>query len=169
MTHILNSSGAMRHPDAQMDMVRIGLALYGLSGSKEARKKLQPVSRLTTAISQIRQVPAGEGIGYSPKEVLIETRSIAVLPVGYADGMPRSLGNGKWSVYIAGKKVPFIGNICMDMSMVDVTGLNCTEGDEVEVFGEHCTIYELAEALGTIPYEVLTNVSTRVKRVFHQE
>jgi alanine racemase len=169
LRHVLNSSGALRHPEAQMDMVRIGLALYGLTGSTEARKKLQPVSRLTTAISQIRQVPAGEGIGYSPKAFLEETRTIAVLPIGYADGMPRSLGNGNWSVYIAGKKVPFIGNICMDMSMVDVTGLRCAEGDEVEVFGEHCTIYDLAKTLNTIPYEVLTNVSTRVKRVFHQE
>jgi alanine racemase len=169
MRHALNSSGTFRHPEAQMDMVRVGLALYGLSGNADARKKLQPVSRLKTAISQIRQVSAGEGIGYTPKKYLSEPRKIAVLPIGYADGMPRKLGNGNWQVFIAGQKVPFIGNICMDMSMVDVTGVTCNEGDEAEVFGDHCTIYELANALDTIPYEVLTNVSARVKRVFIQE
>ncbi len=169
LRHILNSNGIDRHPDAQYEMVRLGLALYGISPDTEARKQLNPVSRLVTTISQIRIVPKGEGIGYSPKKLLATEKRIAVIPIGYADGMPRKLGNGIGHVVIDGKKAPFIGNICMDMSMVDITNISCAEGDEVEVFGEHRSIYALADELETIPYEVLTNISQRVKRVFHSE
>lgn len=169
MRHILNSSGILRYPEAQMDMVRLGLALYGITTSPDFQGKLKPVSTLRTVISQIREVEPGEGVGYTPKMPVSEKTKIAVIPVGYADGLPRLLGNGGGNVLISNVAVPFIGNICMDMSMVNITGLDCQEGDEVEVFGEHLDIYEMAEHLQTIPYEVLTNISQRVKRVFIQD
>ncbi len=169
MRHILNSNGILRHPEAQMDMVRLGLGLYGLTTSPDYQQKLKPVSSLKTVISQIREVEPGEGIGYSPKQKLTEKTKIAVIPVGYADGLPRLLGNGGGSVLISNTPVPFVGNICMDMAMVNVTGVDCEEGDEVEVFGDNLDIYEMAEHLQTIPYEVLTNISQRVKRVFIQD
>lgn len=166
MRHILNSQGVFRHGKYQYDMVRVGLALYGISGNPAFRKHLQPVSRLITTVSQVRTVPAGEGVGYSPKELLPRDTEVAVVPVGYADGLPRTLGNGKGHMVVRGKCVPTLGNICMDMTMLDVTGIGCREGDKVEVFGDHADIYEMAENLGTIPYEVLTNISRRVKRVY---
>ena len=169
LRHILNSNGILLHPKAQFEMVRLGIALHGLSSDANSQKKLQPVSRMTSTISQLREVKAGESVGYSPKKVFTETAQIAILPVGYADGVPRLLGNGVGKVWIAGKKAPFAGNICMDMSMVDVTGIDCKEGDEVEIFGDNLSIMELATDLQTIPYEILTNISQRVKRVFHQE
>ena len=169
MRHLLNSSGILRYPEAQMDMVRLGLALYGITTTIDFQGKLKPVSTLRTVISQIREVAAGEGVGYTPKMPLTEKTKIAIIPVGYADGLPRLLGNGGGNVLISNTPVPFIGNICMDMSMVNVTGIDCEEGDEVEVFGEHLDIYEMAEHLQTIPYEVLTNISQRVKRVFIQD
>jgi len=169
MRHILNSSGILEYPEAQMDMVRLGLALYGITSSTEFKENLKPVSTLRTVISQIREIEAGEGVGYTPKKPVSKPTKIAVIPVGYADGLPRLLGNGGGNVLVSNTAVPFIGNICMDMSMVDVTGIDCEEGDEVEVFGEHLDIYEMAEHLQTIPYEVLTNISQRVKRVFIQD
>ena len=169
MRHILNSNGILRYPEGQMDMVRLGLALYGLTTSPDFQGKLQPVSSLKTVISQIREVDPGAGIGYSPKQRLTQKTRIAIIPVGYADGLPRLLGNGGGNVLISNTPAPTIGNICMDMTMVDVTGIPCQEGDEVEVFGEHLDIYEMAEHLKTIPYEVLTNISQRVKRVFIQD
>lgn len=169
MKHVLNSQGVLRHPQYQFDMVRVGLALYGLSGNVEFRKYLRPVSRLITTVSQVRNVPVGEGVGYNPKNTLAHPTEVAVIPVGYADGIPRTLGNGKGHVMIRDKRVPFIGNICMDMSMVDVTGIGCREGDKVEVFGDRMDVYEMADNLSTIPYEVLTSISQRVKRIYlHQ-
>ncbi len=169
LKHILNSNGVTRHPEAQMDMVRIGLALYGLSSHPEARRHLKPAGKLITTVSQIRLVAVGEGIGYSPKQILSSTRKIAVLPIGYADGLPRKLGNGNWKVYINGSFAPIVGNVCMDMCMIDVTNIECKEGYRVEVFGDHADIYSMAIALETIPYEILTHVSQRVKRVYIQE
>lgn len=168
MRHLLNSSGVLRHADYQLDMVRVGIALYGFSSDPESQQKLQPVSRLKTRISQIRKVEQGEQVGYSPKSKLQSTRTIAVLSIGYADGYPRLLGNGLGRVYINGKYAHTVGNICMDMCMVDVTDIDCAEGDTAEVFGDHVEIYELAEKLKTIPYEVLTNISQRVKRISTQ-
>jgi len=169
MKHVLNSQGVLRHPQYQYDMVRVGLALYGLSGNAEFRKHLKPVSRLITTVSQVRHVEAGEGVGYNPKNTLEHPTEVAVIPVGYADGIPRTLGNGKGHVMIRDKRAPFIGNICMDMSMVDVTGIGCREGDKVEVFGDRMDVYEMADNLNTIPYEVLTSISQRVKRIYlHQ-
>jgi alanine racemase len=167
--HILNSNGIFRHPEAQFDMVRLGLGLYGLSSNELYRKNLLPIGKLTTIISQIRMVAKGEGVGYNPKKRLTEEKRIGVIAIGYADGIPRALGNGIGAVSINGKKAPFIGNICMDMSMVDLSGIDCNEGDQVEVFGETNSIYELAEKAGTIPYELLTGVSSRVKRVYFKE
>lgn len=167
--HLVNSEGIFRFPGQHFDMVRLGLALYGITGNAAIRKHLKPVSRLITTVSQVRVVAAGEGVGYSPKSPLAHEAKIAVVPVGYADGLPRALGNGVGHVYIAGRRHPFVGNICMDMAMVDVTGTGCSEGDEVEIFGDNMNIYEMAEHLNTIPYEVLTNISQRVKRKYlHQ-
>lgn len=169
ISHILNSGGILRYEDAQLDMVRLGLGLYGLSGNAKFREKLQPIGNLKTVVSQIRIAPKGEGIGYSPKELLEADKRIGIIAIGYADGLPRQLGNGNGRVYINGKNAPFIGNICMDMAMVDLSDIVCIEGDEVEIFGENISIYDLAEKLNTIPYEVLTNISQRVKRVFFKE
>jgi alanine racemase len=168
-THLLNSQGIFRFNEQQRDYVRLGLALYGISSNPAFRKHLKPVSRLITVVSQLREVSAGEGVGYSPKHFLTKSTTVAVIPIGYADGLPRALSNGVGFVLIRGKRCPFIGNICMDMAMVDVSMVNCQEGDEVEVFGEHMDIYEMSNHLNTIPYEVLTNISQRVKRVYlHQ-
>jgi len=169
MRHILNSSGILRHPKAEFDAVRLGLGLYGLISQTEARDDFNFVSRLITRISQIRTVAAGEGVGYSPKKPLDRESRIAVIPIGYADGLPRALGNGRSSVKINGELCPFVGNICMDMSMVDVTNLDCVEGDQVVIFENGADIYRLSEALDTIPYELLTQISNRVKRVYIQE
>ncbi len=167
--HILNSNGILRHKEAQMDMVRLGLGLYGLSANEKFRQKLQPIGRLKTVLSQIRVVPKGEGIGYSPKKILDSEKRIGIIAMGYADGLPRAIGNGNGQVFVNGKYAPFVGNICMDMAMIDLSEIECNEGDEVEIFGENNSIYTLAENLKTIPYEVLTNISARVKRVFFKE
>ncbi|MFT5903950.1 MAG: alanine racemase [Flammeovirgaceae bacterium] len=167
--HILNSNGILRHKEAQMDMVRLGLGLYGLSANKKFRKRLQPIGRLKTVLSQIRIAPKGQGIGYSPKHILTSNKRIGIIAMGYADGLPRALGNGNGQVYIHGEMAPFIGNICMDMAMIDLSDIKCNEGDEIEIFGENNSIYDLANNLNTIPYEVLTNISQRVKRVFFKE
>ena len=169
MGHILNSNGILRHGEAQYDMVRLGLGLYGLSTHKDFQKFLSPVSALRTTISQIRIVRKGLGVGYNPKIKLKRNSRIATIPIGYADGLHRSLGNGKGKVVINGHVVPFVGSICMDMSMVDVTNIACQEGDSVEIFGGKQSIYAMAKYLETIPYEVLTSVSERVKRIFIQE
>ncbi len=163
--HILNSNGILRFPQYQFDMVRLGIALYGVSGNQVTRSELLPVSKLKTSISQIRQVPKGSGIGYSPKALLDAERTIAVLSIGYADGLARKLGNGVAEFWVNGQRAKTVGNICMDMCMIDVTEIPCQEGDEVEIFGDHISLYEISEKLETIPYEVLTRVSERVKRV----
>jgi alanine racemase len=169
MKHILNSNGILRHSNDQMDMVRLGLGLYGLSSNEKFRDQLKPISTLKTVISQIRLASKGEGVGYSPKSFLHSDSRVGVIAMGYADGLPRALGNGVGQVSINGKKAPFLGNICMDMAMVDLSDIECNEGDEVEIFGENNSIYAMAENLKTIPYEVLTNISQRVKRVFFKE
>ncbi len=167
--HILNSNGILRHPEAQFEMVRLGLALYGLSSHESFREALSPIGSLKSVISQIRTVSAGEGIGYSPKETLQENKRIGVIAIGYADGLRRVMGNGAGYVFLNGKKAPFIGNICMDMSMIDLEGIPCRVGDEVEIFGDNISIYDFAKTAETIPYEILTAVSGRVKRVYFRE
>jgi alanine racemase len=164
--HILNTAGIINFPEAQLDMVRLGIGLYGYDSAQQFQDKLQVVGTLKTVISQLKSVKASETIGYNRNGKTDRDITIATLPIGYADGIGRLAGNGKMTVYIHGHEAPTIGNICMDMLMVNVSGLSCREGDEVVIFGPNHPIEKLAAALGTIPYEVLTNVSQRVKRVY---
>jgi len=167
LKHILNSAGIDRFPEYQYDMVRLGIGMYGISAVDESR--LRNVSTLKTTILQIREIKAGESVGYSRKGMLTRNSRIATLPIGYADGLDRHLGNGSGEVLIKGRRARFIGNICMDACMVDVTDIQAEEGDEVLLFGEGLPLSEVAGKLGTIPYEILTSVSNRVKRIYFQE
>ena len=169
LRHILNSTGIIRFADNQMDMVRLGIGLYGIDPSNEVQQELREVTSLTSHISQIRTIKPHESVGYSRKGVSDTERRIGILAIGYADGLNRALSNGNGYVVINGQKAPIVGNICMDMTMVDLTGLYAKEGDEVTLFGEDLPVQEVAERLHTIPYEILTNVSQRVKRVYWQE
>lgn len=168
LRHICNSAGAERFTEAQYDMVRLGIGLYGISPIGE-NSNLRPISTLKTIILQIHDVPASETVGYSRKGTLSRDSRIAALPIGYADGLNRRLGNGKGYCIINGKQAPYIGNICMDVCMVDVTDIDCCEGDIVEIFGNNLPVTTIAEWLDTIPYEVLTSVSDRIKRVYYSD
>ena len=167
--HLLNSAGIVRFPDYKLDMVRLGIGLYGVEASGAEQSALQIVGTLRTVISQIKAVPAGESVGYSRRGVLDHDARIATLAIGYADGYDRRLGNGVGEVWVNGTRCPTVGNICMDMTMIDITGASANEGDEVVLFGTDVPIIELAHRIGTIPYEILTGVSERVKRVFFKE
>jgi alanine racemase len=167
--HILNSGGIVRFEDAQLDMVRLGIGLYGIDPSNVIQKQLQPIGTLKTVVSQLRSVPAHETIGYSRRGILLKDSLIATVAIGYADGLNRRLGNGKGYMLVNGQRAPVIGSICMDMTMLDVTGLDVKEGDEVIVFGGGIDLLDVAGKLGTIPYEVLTSVSQRVKRIYYFE
>ncbi len=167
LRHILNSAGVERFPDAQFDMVRIGIGLYGISALKQ--KKLHNVSCLKTSISQIKILKQNDTVGYNRKGKLQEGSKIAIVPIGYADGLNRKLSNGKGKMLINGKIVPIVGNICMDMCMLDISGINAEEGDEVVVFGDNYHISEIAGQLGTIPYEIMSGISQRVKRIYFHE
>ena len=167
LKHVLNSAGVVRFPEYQYDMVRIGLGIYGLDPAEEINRDLTPVATFNTIISQINTLPIGETVGYSRKGVITqEHQKIAVLPMGYADGYSRLFSNGNAEVYINGHRAPVFGNVCMDMTFVDVTDIPCQPGDSVELFGEHITIKELAEKAQTITYEILTSIGSRVKRVY---
>jgi Alr-MurF fusion protein len=169
MRHVLNSSGILRHKDFQFEMVRLGIGLYGIDNHGDFQDKLQVVQTLKTSISQIKNVPESETIGYSRKGVLSRDSRIATLSIGYADGLLRGASNGRFSVFLHQKLAPIIGNVCMDMTMIDVTDIpEAREGDSVEIFGENLIVQVLADSLGTIPYEVFTNISERVKRVYFQ-
>ena len=167
MRHVLNSAGIERFPEFQFDMVRLGIGHYGVSAVEEVR--LQTVCVLKTVILQIKTIPSGETVGYSRKGVFNNDRKIAVLPIGYADGYDRKLGNGVGEVSINGARAKVVGNVCMDLTMIDVTDLEVQEGDVVEIFGTEISIFEVANWLKTIPYEILTSISRRVKRVYFQE
>ncbi|MFP9113015.1 bifunctional UDP-N-acetylmuramoyl-tripeptide:D-alanyl-D-alanine ligase/alanine racemase [Flavobacterium sp. RHBU_3] len=167
--HILNTSGIYHYPQSQYDMVRLGIGLYGVGNDATEQKFLQNVGTLKTVILQIKQVPAGDSVGYGRRYMARQLVSVATLPIGYADGIRRAWGNGKGYVTINGRKAPILGSICMDMLMVDVTGIDCKEGDTAVIFGEGPTVHEMAEVLETIPYEILTSISQRVKRVFYKE
>jgi alanine racemase len=167
LRHILNSSGIERFAEAQYDMVRLGIGLYGASSLNQ--DKLKNVSSLKSTISQIKKVPADETIGYGRMGRLNKEVTIGVVPVGYADGLNRRLGNGKGKFLIKNKFVPVVGNICMDMCMVDISDLEAKEGDEVVIFGDDYPVYEVAKQLDTIPYEILTGISGRVKRIYYHE
>ncbi len=167
MRHILNSAGIERFPEFQFDMVRLGIGHYGISSLPEIT--LKQVCALKTIILQIKNVKAGETVGYSRKGIVNVDKRIAILPIGYADGFDRKLGNGVGEVLINGQLAKTIGNVCMDLIMVDVTGIESNEGDSVEIFGNQLLIADMAERLHTIPYEILTGVSRRVKRIYFQE
>ena len=167
LRHIDNSAGIERFPERQLDMCRLGLGLYGISPLDNSI--INNVCTLKTTILQIRRVPKEETVGYSRKGVLKRDSMIAAIPIGYADGLNRHLGNGHCHCLVNGKEAPYVGNICMDVTMIDVTGIDCQEGDTVEIFGDHLPVTVLSDALDTIPYEVLTGISTRVKRVYFQD
>ena len=167
--HLLNSHGVLRFPEAQFEMVRLGIGIYGVSHFETEQFELKNVSTLKSRISQVKTVQKDETIGYGRKGLVSQEMVIAIIPVGYADGLNRKLGNGKGKLWINGDFAPIVGDICMDMCMVDVTGKNVNEGDEVIVFGEQFSVVQFAKALSTIPYEVLTSISQRVKRVYIHE
>ena len=167
--HILNSAGISRFPDAQFEMVRLGIGLYGIGANKTEQTQLQNVSTLKTTISQIKKIKAGESIGYNRKGIAEKDSVIATVRIGYADGYPRSLSNGIGKMWVNKNLVPVIGSVCMDMTMLDITGVDAKEGDDVIVFGEKLSVAELAEWANTIPYEILTGISQRVKRVYYEE
>lgn len=167
LRHICNSAGIERFPEAQYDMVRLGIGLYGVSAVDNSI--INNVSTLKTTILQIRDVPADDTVGYSRKGALTRDSRIAAIPIGYADGLNRHLGNGNAYCMVNGKKAPYVGNICMDVCMIDVTDIDCKEGDKAIIFGDELPITVLSDILGTIPYEVLTSVSSRVKRVYFQD
>lgn len=169
MKHVLNSAGIVHYPEHQYNMVRLGIGLHGLEADGIRKGSLRLSAQLKTLVSQIGTVKQGETIGYGRKGKAEKEMRIATIAIGYADGYLRIFGNGNAYVSINGQQARTIGNVCMDMTMVDVTGLNVTEGDEVIVFGEQPTINDLAKWANTIPYEILTNVSTRVQRIFHTD
>ena len=168
LKHILNSAGIERFADYQKDMVRLGISLYGVSASGES-KGLQCVCSLKTIILQIQNVPAGDSVGYGRKTFVERDSRIAIIPIGYADGFNRRLSNGVGEVLVGGKRCPVVGNVCMDACMIDVTDVEANEGDRVIIFNEELTVSEIAEKTETIPYEILTSISPRVKRVYYRE
>ncbi len=168
--HVSNSSAINRHPELQYDMVRLGIGLYGVDSSAKMQQQLQTVATLRSTISQIRKVAKGETVGYNRSGVVKQDSVIATVRIGYADGLSRHLGNGKGKMLVNGKLAPIIGNVCMDMTMIDITGIdNVSVGDEVEIFGKSITVSQIAEWMDTIAYEVLTSVSQRVKRIYVEE
>ena len=165
LRHICNSAGIEHFPERHCDMVRLGLGLYGINARNN--KMLSCISTLKTTILQIHDVPASDTVGYSRKGHLTRDSRIAALPIGYADGLDRHLGCGHGYCLVNGKKAPYVGNICMDVCMIDVTDIDCREGDQAVIFGPDLSPAVLADAIGTIPYEILTSVSPRVKRVYY--
>jgi alanine racemase len=162
-----NSAGIEHFPERQMDMCRLGLGLYGVNPRNN--EMISTVSTLKTTILQLRHVNAGDSIGYSRRTILDRDSVIGAIPIGYADGLNRHLGNRHGYCLVNGQKAEYVGNICMDVAMIDVTGINCQEGDSVEIFGNNLPVTVLSDTIDTIPYEVLTGVSNRVKRVYFQD
>jgi alanine racemase len=167
LIHILNSAGIATFPEFQFGMVRLGIGLYGVELTGKFDGNLRSISTLKTTVSQVKTLLPGDTVGYSRNGVMPSGGKIATLAIGYADGYDRRFGNGKGYVIIRGMKAPVIGNVCMDMCMVDVTGIEANPGDQAVIYGEGISLKELATSIGTIPYELLTNISTRVKRVYY--
>ena len=167
LRHIDNSAGIEHFPERQLDMCRLGLGLYGINPRNN--EIINNVSTLKTTILQMRNVPKGETVGYSRRGVIEKDSVIAAIPIGYADGLNRKLGNRNCYCLVNGQKADYVGNICMDVALIDVTGIDCEEGDSVEIFGDNLPVTILSNVLETIPYEVLTTVSNRVKRVYFQD
>ncbi|MCX6183660.1 MAG: alanine racemase [Flavobacterium sp.] len=167
--HLANSSAISNFPEAQFDMVRLGIGLYGISNNPAEQPALEQVGTLKSVISQIRTIEAGESVGYGRRFIADKPLKIATIPIGYADGISRHWGNGLGYVLIHNQKAAIVGSICMDMLMVDVTAIVCEEGDRVQLFGDSPTVNEIAQKLNTIPYEIITGISQRVKRIFYRE
>ena len=167
--HVANTVGMLRFPDYQYDMVRLGGGLYGVDTWGEDPHALRPVAKLRTVVSQVKHLRAGDTVGYSRQGVIERDTQIATIAIGYADGFDRRFSNGRASVKIRGRWVPTVGRVCMDMTMVDVTGLEVEEGDEVIIFEDQASLWQLAKPLESIPYEILTKVGERVKRVYYRE
>ena len=168
--HLSNSAAIFRHPKYQFDMVRLGIGLYGVDSIGESQLSLVPVATLRSTIAQIRAVKAGESIGYSRKGMANKDSLVATIRIGYADGFSRRLGMGTGHVFVNGKMAPVIGNVCMDMTMIDVSHIpGVAEGDVVEIFGSHIPVQQVARWCGTIPYEIMTGISQRVKREYFEE
>jgi alanine racemase len=171
MLHLCNTSGILNYPEAHLNMVRSGIGLYGFGipiaiGTEKENKHLKPIGTLKTIISQIHQIEKGESVGYNRAFKSNDFLKTATLPIGHADGIGRQYGNGNGFVIINGQKAPIIGNVCMDMIIVNITNIDCKEGDEVVVFGQEETAETLAETVNTISYELITSISQRVKRIF---
>jgi len=166
LKHLLNTSGILNYPEAQWDMVRSGIGLYGYGNDPAIDPLLKPVVSLKTIISQLHKIEPNESVGYNRAYRSQEYKTTATLPLGHADGIGRQYGNGRASVIIHGRKAPIIGNVCMDMLMVDVTGIECREGDEVTIFGKEQSAEVFAANANTISYELITGISPRVKRVY---
>jgi Alr-MurF fusion protein len=169
LLHLLNSSGILRHKEMQLNMVRLGIGLYGVNPTSQSDSNLKPVASLKTIISQIKKVKTGSTVGYGRKGKVEKDTTVATIAIGYADGFSRAFSQGKGMVLINGQKAPVLGNVCMDMTMIDITGIEAKEGDEVIIFGRGLPIQEVAQQINTIPYEILTSTSERVKRVFFAE
>lgn len=168
LLHICNTSGILNYPEAHFDMVRTGIGLYGFGNSSVENKNFKPIATLKSIVSQIHLIEKGESVGYNRAFVSDTFQKTATIPIGHADGISRAYGNGKGWVTIQGKKAPIIGNVCMDMVMVNITDIDCKEGDEVIIFGKLSTAEELSSSIQSISYELITSVSQRIKRVFHR-
>jgi alanine racemase len=170
LTHIANSAAAVRHPHLQMDMVRLGIGLYGVDSAGTGKLNLQTVATLRSTIAQIKKLKAGDSVSYNRKGIVEKDSLIATIRLGYADGYPRRLGNGVGRVWAGGRLAPVTGTVCMDMLMVDVTATpEVKEGDDVVIFGSELPVKDLAAWASTIPYEIMTGISQRVKRVYFEE
>ena len=167
--HILNSEGAINYPQYHFDMVRIGIGMYGYSSKSEFQKSLNSSIAWYSSISQIKKIKKGESVGYNCSEIMNEDTTIAIIPVGYADGFRRSLSLGIGGVYINNDYCTVVGNVCMDMIMVNVSHINVSEGDSVEIIGDNQSVYSISEKMNTIPYETLTGISSRVHRVYIED
>ncbi|MFT5102480.1 MAG: alanine racemase [Candidatus Latescibacterota bacterium] len=165
LRHQSNTSAIINYPEAHFDMVRTGIGLSGYGNAEEVDKKLKPISALKSVISQIHTIEPGDSVGYNRGYTAAGYERTATIPIGHADGIPRAMGNEKACLYVAGKPAPIIGNVCMDMLMINITGIDCNEGDEVEIIGPNQTAVQLANAMDSIAYELLTAISQRVKRV----
>jgi Alr-MurF fusion protein len=170
LTHIANSAATIRHPNLQLDMVRLGIGLYGVDSAASGKLALHTVTTLKSTIAQIKYLKKGESVSYNRRSVLEKDSVIATIRIGYADGYPRRLGNGVGKVWVRDRLVSIVGTICMDMFMIDITGIpDLAEGNEVIIFGQQLPVEQLAAWAGTIPYEILTGISQRVKRVYFEE
>ncbi|AXT18688.1 alanine racemase [Flavobacteriaceae bacterium AU392] len=168
LLHMCNTSGILNYPEAHFSMVRSGIGLYGYGNDENESKNLKPIASLKSIISQIHHIEKNETVGYNRAYKSDSFQKTATIPIGHADGISRQFGNENGYVFVNGKQAPIIGNVCMDMIMINITGIDCVEGDEVVLFDKKHTAENLAENLNTISYELLTNVSQRVKRVFYR-